>query len=304
LSISAILISASGLATAQSASPSGRFLDEVEEDARNKSTLPGDNAVEEERLETIFVTNPAYFPMNNPPTVILSLRIACILFTASWLQAASAQSEPIAQDPLDYSSGGLKGQTGGSGWKEPWGVNPDTAFDTTENGIMPTTEEGAYNQGTRTLSSPTPDAGAIYFSIEIQTSDMKGQYHTAFQLHQSIQGEAERSASIGIQNGRVYVGAGLLALPEGEIEDVGSSGTFILVGKIEFTSDSKSNLSVWVNPHDESDHATMKTFPNVGLANMPFVLVELNAVKLAGASGDITFRNLVVSTEWPVPLEK
>ncbi|MCX6972348.1 MAG: hypothetical protein NTV93_19665 [Verrucomicrobia bacterium] len=59
LSISAILISASGLATAQSASPSGRFLDEVEEEARNKSTLPGDHAVEEERLETIFVTNPA-----------------------------------------------------------------------------------------------------------------------------------------------------------------------------------------------------------------------------------------------------
>jgi hypothetical protein len=48
----------------------------------------------------------------------------------------------------------------------------------------------------------------------------------------------------------------------------------------------------------------MKTFPNVGLANMPFVLVELDAVKLAGASGDITFRNLGVSTEWPVPFKK
>jgi hypothetical protein len=59
LSISAILISASGLATAQATSSSGRFLDEVDEEARNKSTLHGDHAVEEERLETIFVTNPA-----------------------------------------------------------------------------------------------------------------------------------------------------------------------------------------------------------------------------------------------------
>jgi hypothetical protein len=109
-------------------------------------------------------------PVTKHPAVILTFRIVCVLLTASWLQTAIAQSEPIAQDPLDYSSGGLKGQTGGSGWKEPWCVNPDTAFDTTENGIMPTTEEGAYNQGTRTLSSPTPDAGAIYFSIEIQMS--------------------------------------------------------------------------------------------------------------------------------------
>jgi hypothetical protein len=46
--------------------------------------------------------------------------IAFILLTASWLHTVCAQSEPLAEDPLTYSSGDLKGQNGGSGWKEGW----------------------------------------------------------------------------------------------------------------------------------------------------------------------------------------
>ncbi len=230
--------------------------------------------------------------------------IAFILLTASWLHNVCAQSEPLAEDPLTYSSGDLKGQNGGSGWKEGW-ESLEGIFSAIGEGVKVDRDQLAAKDdksanATRRFALPTPDVNRIYFSVEIQTSDMKGQYFAALVLHQK---DLQGAVGVGIMNGKASGWGGTLEATAGLFETIAPWGTYLLVGRVDFENDSTSSLTVWVNPEDESSQSSTRTFDTIGLERLPFVLAELFVANLEGA-GDVTFRHLIVSTEWPVPPAK
>lgn len=236
-----------------------------------------------------------------------SFSILLLLNSTIWSQSVSPRSTALAEDPLIYSSGTLKGESEGTGWRGPWGGSSAESFLTTETGVKVEGltaggAEGISINAVRRFTSPLPEDAPIYFSVEIQINELSHRYISVLRLHQSQTGDPEHFVGIGIMNNQVLGMGGTLSAQDGRFEEIPSSGTFLLVGKIAFDEEGKANLSVWVNPKNEASTTSMKTFENIGISKAPFLVAELFVTKQE-SPGDILFRNLFVSEKWPVPAE-
>lgn len=245
----------------------------------------------------------------SPPPLRRNLLFACsliLLCSVFGLRTARGQAEALVGDSLVYDgAANLRGETGGYGWSHPWAGGSPESFLGTDKGVKvdgPTTggPEGRSVGAVRRFVHPTPDGVPIYFSIEVEIPEITGQYCFILKLHQSPTGALERLVGIGIMNNQVFGMGGVLEAKDGMFEGVTPPGTFLLVGRIAFEEGDVANLSVWVNPKDQTSTESMGTLENIGVSRMPFLLAELLVSQLDGP-GSIVLRNLVVSTEWPVP---
>lgn len=221
-----------------------------------------------------------------------------VICAAMYFHSGTVRSEIIAEDNLSYPSGKLADETGGTGWSAPWHA---FGFTTSTSGATTTSLGGqGTNEAFRKFATPVPFGDPVYFSTVVDLSDLNAQFYAALNIYQMQNSKPEEMVSIGIMNGFAFAQGPSLPPEQGKSFEAGHSGTVTLVGRLRFETNGDATLTLWMNPQNEDDTAASQSFEKLGFSGQyPFGLAKLHFIN-KGASGAATFRDIKVSSTWPL----